>query len=41
MYSLVPAMVYIMIFWVLSPKSASFIKGSGFPGMYLVFSRIF
>ncbi len=41
MYYLVPAIVSIIIFWVLSPKSASLIKGSGLPETYLVLSRIF
>ena len=36
-----PAIVSIMIFWVLSPKSASLIKGRGFPTIYLDLSRIF
>ncbi len=41
MYSLVPAIVYIIIFLVLSPKSASLMAGSGFPGTYLILSNIF
>ena len=41
MYSFVPAIVSMMIFCVLSPKSASFMRGSGLPGTYLVLSNIF
>ena len=41
MYSLVPAMVSIMIFWVLSPKSANLIWGRDFPTRYLDLSRMF
>ena len=41
MYSLVPAIVSIIIFWVLSPKSANLMRGSGFPATYFVLSRIF
>jgi len=41
MYSLVPAIVSIMIFWVLNPKSANLINGRGFPITYFDFSRIF
>jgi hypothetical protein len=41
MYYFVPAIVSIIIFWVLSPKSASFISGNVLPGTYLVFSSIF
>ncbi len=40
-YYFVPAIVSIIIFWVLSPKSASLISGKGFPTMYLVLSNIF
>ena len=41
MYYLVPAIVSIIIFWVLSPKSASLIIGSGLPEIYFVLRRIF
>lgn len=41
MYSLVPAIVSMMIFWVLRPKSASLIRGKGLPMTYLDFRSIF
>ena len=41
MYYLVPAMVSMMIFWVLSPKSANLIKGKDLPTTYLDFKRMF
>ena len=41
MYSLVPAIVSMMIFWVLSPKSANLIMGKGFPCTYFDLSKMF